>query len=39
VQSGPLSNRQGFEQVWKEVQDHFEDDIMGEARKEAKIWA
>jgi len=26
----------GFERVWKEVQDYFEDDIMGEARKEAK---
>jgi hypothetical protein len=29
-------DRQGFERVWKEVQDYFEDDIMGEARKEAK---
>jgi len=29
-------DRNGFERVWKEVQDYFEDDIMGEARKEAK---
>ncbi|CAJ1952550.1 unnamed protein product [Cylindrotheca closterium] len=29
-------DREGFERVWKEVQDYFEDDIMGEARKEAK---
>jgi hypothetical protein len=29
-------DRQGFERVWNEVQDYFEDDIMGEARKEAK---
>lgn len=26
----------GFERVWKEIQDYFEADIMGEARKEAK---
>ncbi len=29
-------DRNGFERVWKEVQEYFEDDIMGEARKEAK---
>jgi hypothetical protein len=29
-------DRAGFERVWKEVQDYFEDDIMGEARKEAR---
>lgn len=29
-------DREGFERVWKEVQEYFEDDIMGEARKEAK---
>eukprot|EP00980_Cylindrotheca_fusiformis_P002244 scaffold517_cov119-Cylindrotheca_fusiformis.AAC.27 len=29
-------NREGFERVWNEVQDYFEEDIMGEARKEAK---
>lgn len=29
-------DRSGFERVWKEVQEYFEDDIMGEARKEAK---
>jgi len=29
-------NREGFERVWNEVQDYFEDDVMGEARKEAK---
>jgi hypothetical protein len=29
-------DRVGFERVWKEVQDYFVDDIMGEARKEAK---
>lgn len=29
-------DRVGFERVWKEVQEYFEDDIMGEARKEAK---
>jgi hypothetical protein len=29
-------DRAGFERVWKEVQEYFEDDIMGEARKEAK---
>ena len=29
-------DRVGFERVWKEVQDYFEDDILGEARKEAK---
>jgi len=29
-------DRAGFERVWKEVQDYFEDDILGEARKEAK---
>ena len=29
-------DRVGFERVWNEVQDYFEDDIMGEARKEAK---
>jgi hypothetical protein len=29
-------DRNGFERVWKEVQDYFEDDIMGEARAEAK---
>jgi hypothetical protein len=28
-------DRNGFERVWKEVQEYFEDDIMGEARKEA----
>lgn len=27
---------EGFERVWNEVQEYFEDDIMGEARKEAK---
>ena len=29
-------DRTGFERVWNEVQDYFEDDIMTEARKEAK---
>lgn len=29
-------DRAGFERVWKEVQDYFEDDLCGEARKEAK---
>ena len=29
-------DRAGFERVWVEVQEYFEDDIMGEARKEAK---
>ena len=29
-------DRSGFERVWREVQDYFEDDIMGEARKEAR---
>lgn len=29
-------DRAGFGRVWKEVQDYFEDDIMGEARKEVK---
>ncbi|KAL3911195.1 MAG: hypothetical protein SGILL_007377 [Bacillariaceae sp.] len=29
-------DRTGFERVWKEVQEYFEDDVMGEARKEAK---
>lgn len=29
-------DRNGFERVWTEVQEYFEDDIMGEARKEAK---
>jgi hypothetical protein len=29
-------DRAGFERVWNEVQEYFEDDIMGEARKEAK---
>jgi len=29
-------DRAGFERVWTEVQEYFEDDIMGEARKEAK---
>jgi hypothetical protein len=37
---GSLGNtrvdRTGFERVWKEVQEYFEDDIMGESRKEAK---
>lgn len=28
-------DREGFVRVWNEVQDYFEDDIMGEARKEA----
>lgn len=28
-------DRQGFERVWNEVQEYFEDDIMGEARKTA----
>ena len=28
-------DRNGFERVWKEVQEYFEDDVMGEARKEA----
>jgi len=29
-------DREGFVRVWNEVQDYFEDDIMSEARKEAK---
>jgi hypothetical protein len=29
-------DRVGFERVWNEVQEYFEDDVMGEARKEAK---
>lgn len=29
-------DRVGFERVWNEVQEYFEQDIMGEARKEAK---
>ena len=29
-------DRVGFERVWKEVQEYFEDDIMQEARKEAR---
>jgi hypothetical protein len=29
-------DRNGFERVWKEVQEYFEDDVMSEARKEAK---
>ena len=29
-------DRAGFERVWKEVQEYFEDDMMSEARKEAK---
>eukprot|EP00529_Nitzschia_sp_RCC80_P019363 CAMPEP_0113507324 /NCGR_PEP_ID=MMETSP0014_2-20120614/36401_1 /TAXON_ID=2857 /ORGANISM="Nitzschia sp." /LENGTH=433 /DNA_ID=CAMNT_0000402919 /DNA_START=268 /DNA_END=1569 /DNA_ORIENTATION=- /assembly_acc=CAM_ASM_000159 len=29
-------DRAGFERVWKEVQEYFEDDLMSEARKEAK---
>jgi hypothetical protein len=29
-------DRVGFERVWREVQEYFEDDMMGEARKEAK---
>jgi hypothetical protein len=33
---GSRVNREGFGRVWVEVQDYFEDDIMGEARKEAK---
>ena len=28
-------DKKGFERVWKEVQDYFEDDLMDEARKEA----
>lgn len=31
----PRVDREGFVRVWNEVQDYFEDDIMGEARKEA----
>ncbi|KAG7366456.1 hypothetical protein IV203_029126 [Nitzschia inconspicua] len=29
-------DRNGFERVWKEVQEYFEEDVMTEARKEAK---
>jgi hypothetical protein len=29
-------DRAGFERVWNEVQEYFEDDLMSEARKEAK---
>lgn len=29
-------DRIGFERVWQEVQEYFEEDIMGEARKEAR---
>jgi len=29
-------DKEGFGRVWEEVQEYFEDDIMGEARKEAK---
>jgi hypothetical protein len=32
-------DRSGFDRVWKEVQEYFEDDIMEEARKEAKLLA
>jgi len=30
-------DREGFALVWAEVQEYFEDDVMGEARKEAKM--